>query len=100
MVVAHHKLVAALRRADVERKHAADVGRFLQTRLPELGEEAADEVVRRLEALLPAEDRPIFRGKLAQESNVAIAAEIGCSTRTVHNRWKKMKARLLREAAD
>ena len=100
VVVARNKLVDALRRADTERTHAPDVGRLLQTRLAELGQEAADEVVRRLEALLPAEDRPIFRGKLAQESQVAIAAQLGCSTRTVTNRWKQIKARLLREAAD
>ncbi len=107
VVVAHHKFIGALRRAATEKTHAPELERFLQTRqlepsspLAELGQEAADEVVRRLEALLPEEDRPVFRGKLAQESQVAIAAQLGCSTRTVTARWKQIKARLLREAAE
>ncbi len=101
VVVAHHKFIGALRRAATEKTHAPELERFLQTRqLAELGQEAADEVVRRLEALLPEEDRPVFRGKLAQESQVAIAAQLGCSTRAVTARWKQIKARLLREAAE
>jgi RNA polymerase sigma factor (sigma-70 family) len=108
VIVARNKFISALRRVATEKTHAPALERFLQTRqlepapspLAELGQEAADEVVRRLETLLPEEDRPVFRGKLAQESQVAIAAQLGCSTRTVTSRWKQIKARLLREAAE
>ena len=107
VIVARNKLIKALRRAAIEKNHAPQLERLLQNRqaesasspLAELSREAADEMVGRLEALLPEEDRPIFRGKLAQQNQVAIAARLGCSTRTVTIRWKRIKARLLREAA-
>jgi RNA polymerase sigma factor (sigma-70 family) len=101
VVVARNKFIGALRRAAVEKTHAAELERLLEAGpREELGRQAAAEVVRQLEASLSGEDRLVFQGKLAQKSQVAIAAELGCSTRTVTAMWQRIKACMLRQAAE
>jgi DNA-directed RNA polymerase specialized sigma24 family protein len=96
---AYNIILEKLRRMGVEEKHAPRIahtgGERDRTMLDQLAEETAEQRVARVRASLTDQtDQAIFDGKLAQHDEVQIANDLGCSTRKVRNRWKRIKERL------
>jgi DNA-directed RNA polymerase specialized sigma24 family protein len=96
---AYNIILEKLRRLSVEEKHAPQIaktrGACDRTLLDQLANETAEQRVERIRGSLagPA-DQAIFNAKLAEQNEVEIANELGCSTRKVRGCWKRIKARL------
>jgi DNA-directed RNA polymerase specialized sigma24 family protein len=99
VVTARNKYREQLRRAGVEQKHAIPLAELLGDRgrdlLDGVAHEAAEQVVQRFrESLSDPTDLTIFDGKLGGKGEVEIADELGCSTKKVRDRWKRIRNRL------
>jgi DNA-directed RNA polymerase specialized sigma24 family protein len=96
---AYNIILEKLRHAGVEDKHAPRIaqtaGEGERTLLDQLADETAEQRVERVRACLTDEvDQAIFDCKLAEQNEVQIANDLGCSTRKVRGRWQRIKDRL------